>query len=198
MPKWMRKTLIVLITVCTFGLVTPPEYLYIDEAEASNTNHKENYVQEASPDELAYYYNETPQEETETPEAFVTNAMQSIEAQSVEKFGTKIGPKIDDQFRAQVLPQIEQTLTAFVEQYPHLNNLEISEHPAGGYGEKIFHVYDRETGQDLIRFHVRRDHPPKEGYWFNFHYHMADDQFQKHYDLAKIYWNNNEPPKWYS
>ncbi|MED4798110.1 YpjP family protein, partial [Priestia megaterium] len=51
---------------------------------------------------------------------------------------------------------------------------------------------------DLIRFHVRRENPPKDGYWFNFHYHAAADNFQKHYDLGKIYWNRNMPPKWFS
>ncbi|MDI5787933.1 YpjP family protein [Bacillus licheniformis] len=34
------------------------------------------------------------------------------------------------------------------------------------------------NGEDVLRFHVRRDKPPHKGYWFNFHYHTAEDGFQ--------------------
>ncbi len=62
-----------------------------------------------------------------------------------------------------VLPKIEEVLTDIgTEREQSIQNLEISEHPAAGYGEKIFHVYDRETGQDLIRFHVRREKSSKK------------------------------------
>ena len=57
-----------------------------------------------------------------------------------------------------------------------LQSLAISK-PAGGNNEKIFHVYDTKTGNDLLRFHVRRDHPPQDGYYFNFHYHRFDDGY---------------------
>ena len=63
---------------------------------------------------------------------------------------------------------------------------------------KIFHVYNRLTGEDLLRFHVRRDHPPQDGYWFNFHYHTAEDGFQSHHELGSIYWDRNTPPDWMS
>ncbi|MBM7703209.1 YpjP family protein [Metabacillus iocasae] len=200
MPKWFRRTLIVLITVFTFGLVTPPEYLYVDDAKADK-HHKSGYIKENIPISTYEQYYELPTEESkyENAESFVVFAMEEAEKQSVEKFGTKIKPVIEDEFREIVLPEMEKVLASLAEEREEsIHNLEISEHPAAGYGEKIFHVYDRESGQDLIRFHVRRENPPKAGYWFNFHYHKADDNFQKHYDLGKIYWNRNMPPKWMS
>ncbi|WP_110112264.1 YpjP family protein [Bacillus sp. CGMCC 1.16541] len=200
MPKWFRKTLIVLITVFTFGLVTPPEYLYVDDAKADK-HHKAGYIKENIPISTYEQYYELPTEESkyENAESFVLFAMEEAEKQSIEKFGAKITPVIEDEFKEIVLPQIETVLVNLAnERKETINNLEISEHPAAGYGEKIFHVYDRESGQDLIRFHVRRENPPKEGYWFNFHYHKADDNFHKHYELGKIYWNRNMPPKWMS
>ncbi|MEH7388569.1 YpjP family protein, partial [Bacillus sp. JJ1521] len=86
------------------------------------------------------------------------------------------------------------------EQYPteQLDQLEISEQPSGGNGEKIFHIFDNTSGKDIVRFHVRKDHPPQDGYWFNFHYHTHHDGFQTHHALGDIYWNKNTPPKWLS
>ncbi|TYR80890.1 hypothetical protein FZC66_11095 [Priestia megaterium] len=200
MPRWLRKMLIVFITVFTFGLVTPPEYLYLDNAKADKHD-KAGYVRETTPVTATFEEIELPPDQFkyEDVDSFVMYAMGEAEKQSVEKFGVKIGPVIEDEFRQVILPQIEKVLVDIgTEREQSITNLEISEHPAAGYGEKIFHVYDRETGQDLIRFHVRRENPPKDGYWFNFHYHKAEDNFQKHYDLGKIYWSRNMPPKWMS
>ncbi|HWO98277.1 MAG TPA: YpjP family protein [Bacillus sp. (in: firmicutes)] len=198
MPKWLRKTLITLITVCTFGLVTPPAYLYIDEVKA-NKSTKEGYIRPHDPQPIVVQAIEHEQEEPlYDADMFVHFAMEQAERQSVEKFGSKIAPVIEDEFKDVILPEIERVLTELTTQWPEeqLRNLQISEKPAGGYGEKIFHVYNRENGQDVLRFHVRRDHPPQDGYWFNFHYHTWEDQFQKHYPLGSIYWDVNTPPKW--
>lgn len=202
MPKWLRKTLITLITVCTFGLVTPPSYLYIDEVKADKSS-KEGYIRPHDPHPIVVQALESEQEDgQEEPiydaETFVHFAMEQAERQSMEKFGSKIAPVIEDEFKDVILPEIERVLSDLVIQWPEeqFRDLQISEKPAGGYGEKIFHVYNRETGQDVLRFHVRRDHPPQDGYWFNFHYHTWEDQFQKHYPLGNIYWDVNTPPKW--
>ena len=60
----------------------------------------------------------------------------------------------------------------------HKRRLAISEKPAGDYSEKIFNVYDLEDRKDLIRFHVRTEKRPKDGYFYNFHYHIAEDDLQ--------------------
>ena len=71
-------------------------------------------------------------------------------------------------------------------QYPEedLSQLIVSEVPSGGTSERIFHILNKQTNTDVIRFHVRRDHPPKEAFAFNFHYHTDQDQFQTHHDLG--------------
>ncbi|GAA3327096.1 hypothetical protein GCM10020331_065700 [Ectobacillus funiculus] len=103
----------------------------------------------------------------------------------------KIAPVIEDEFKEVILPRIEETLSAFAGTIPSdsLQHLALSQKPAGGEYEKIFfHVYDERTGKDLLRFHVRRDRPPLEGYYFNFHYHSVEDEYATHYDLGNMYW----------
>lgn len=99
-----------------------------------------------------------------------------------------------------ILPNIEKAIKEVMDQYDDndLRYLTITERPTGGHSERIFHIYDGKKQHDVIRFHVRRDHPPKEGYWFNFHYHTYHDKFQKHHTLGAIYWAKNTPPKWMS
>jgi hypothetical protein len=135
--------------------------------------------------------------EEDIRESFMERVMKQAEEQSLEKFGTRIGPVIEDEFRQIILPNIEQAIVTVAEQFPEeeLANLAISEAPGGGLSEKIFHIYGHDQ-KDIIRFHVRRDRPPHEGYWFNFHFHTYHDSFQTHYDLGSIYWAKNTPPKW--
>ncbi len=193
LPKWLRKSLVVLITTLTFGLVTPPASLLVDEAKADDSSFDATVVSNKSA---------KTEEESHvlTREQFVQQTMEKAIVQSYEKFGEKILPVIEDEFNEIILPRIEEVLVSLAEQYPEekLVNLVISEKPSGGIGEKIFHIYDKTSGKDIVRFHVRRDHPPQDGYWFNFHYHTYHDAFQTHYELGRIYWAKNTPPKWMS
>ncbi|MTH52078.1 hypothetical protein GKZ89_01575 [Bacillus mangrovi] len=111
------------------------------------------------------------------------------------KFGSKIGPVIEQEFDSLILPKIEETIEKELKP-EELRNLIITEKPGTGRSEKIFHIYSGETGKDVIRFHVRTDRPPGDGYWFNFHYHLAGDSFEKHHELGRIYWDRNTPPAW--
>ncbi len=54
--------------------------------------------------------------------------------------------------------------------------------------KKIFNITNSQTGSDLIRFHVRTEKRPQEGYYYNFHYHSAEDDFMAHNNLGDIYW----------
>ena len=76
--------------------------------------------------------------------------------------------------------------------------LSITEYPSGDYAEKMFHLSDKVLGKDLIRFHVRTEKRPLDGYFYNFHYHTAEDGFTVHHSLGDIYWSKNTPPKWLS
>src|SRR5689334_520347 len=102
MPNWFRKTLVALITVFTFGLVTPPSIL-LDNAKADKPTTRQQNLEQTS-----YTYEEN--RERLTAETFVTYAMQEAEKQSMQKFGSKIGPVIEDEFKDIILPKIEEAI----------------------------------------------------------------------------------------
>ncbi|HHW37576.1 MAG TPA: hypothetical protein GXX18_10120 [Bacillales bacterium] len=215
MKLWMRKLFVVLVTIFTFGTVVPQLSVDIDK------NVKENRDVSDQNDRLLVVNDIEALEEIENEEE-IDNSWQSLafsidnhsdlvssftdysliqaEQQSMTKFGFTIGSVIGNEFKQVILPKIEEAIAGLAERIPEddLRQLVISENPTSGLGEKIFHVYHGNTGKDLIRFHVRRDHPPKEGYWFNFHYHTAEDEFLTHYDMGSIYWDKNTPPHWMS
>jgi hypothetical protein len=196
MPKWLKKSLVVLITALTFGTVSPPAYLTVDDKSDDST------FGDVSSKEFNSFSNDIfqPLDEVISKEQFLSFAKEQAELQSLTKFGSRIGPKIENEFKDVIFPKMEEVIANLTEEHPgeDLSKLTISESPTGGDSEKIFHIYHSETGKDLIRFHVRKDHPPLEGYWFNFHYHTHHDEFQGHHVLGSIYWAKNTPPKWLS
>lgn len=194
MPKWIQKSLVVLVTVLTFGLVTPTQLFEIVDDKPPKRDAVQSKSQEPTLAENRVEY-------VEPDNINVINSLiKDAEHYSYEKFGRRIKPVIEDEFKGIILPNIEKAIEAVAYQYDdhQMKNLVISEAPTGGHSEKIFHIADREKEQDVIRFHVRKDHPPQSGYWFNFHYHTAHDDFQEHHDLGSIYWDKNTPPKWMS
>jgi hypothetical protein len=120
------------------------------------------------------------------------------EKQGFKKFGPTIAGQVGEEYRDNILPKVGQVMKTITTDLDGdtLRHLEISDGPSGGFGERIFHVSDTRNKEDLVRFHVRRDHPPLDGYWFNFHYHLPSDHFQGHYDLGQIYWDKDTPPQW--
>lgn len=191
MPMWLRNSLVVLISIITFGLVSPAQASELLSIEPKDTDVSDTFENGSIPSNHLTDY--------EDYENFVSRIMKEAEEQSFEKFGRKIGPVIENEFREIILPQMEIAIATVAEQFPEelLANLEVTEVPGGGVSEKIFHIVN-EQKSDIIRFHVRRDNPPQEGHWFNFHYHTYHDQFQTHYELGSIYWDKNTPPKWKS
>lgn len=211
----LRKILVVTISILSFGLITPPPSFLYEKAEANefpNGNVAEDSNCSATIQEGKTYQSFTGIEPLQ--EGNINNNNQSIslrdikveqmlkeaEEQSFKKFGNRIKPIIEDEFKEIILPKIEEVLASLVEQYKleDLQYLEITEEPTGGNSEKIFHVIDKKKNKDILLFHVRKDHPPLDGYWFNFHYHTYIDQFQAHHDLGSLYWDKNTPPKWMS
>lgn len=197
MKNWSRilkKSLVVGLSVLSFGIITPSQYQDWYEGNSIKESKNNPFI-----DHNDYRSSESA-EAVFSQADFLSYAILNAEKQSFEKFGERIGPYIKDEFYASVLPQIEATLQQFSSEIPEerLVNVAISEKPSGGRGEKIFHLYDRETSEDLIRFHVRRENPPGEGHWFEFHYHTYKDNFDSHHSMARIYWSQNTPPKWLS
>lgn len=196
MNKWIRKTFVVMVSILTFGLVTPSQLMNNVNAEKPanrdiiETNFSINNVQPTVRLEKSSL----------TKESLLEELMKQAEEQSFQKFGSKIKPAIEDEFREIILPKIEKAIEETSSHFPEsdLEYLSISEQPGSGYSEKIFHVKNLLTNEDILRFHVRRDNPPQAGYWFNFHYHTSYDGFQSHHELGSIYWAKNTPPKWMS
>ncbi|MBL3646815.1 YpjP family protein [Bacillus vallismortis] len=202
MKMWMRKTLVVLFTIVTFGLVSPPAALMADKPSGQPSSLEQN-------DYTAFYDGhdlyDDESEDRRNPEllfqTYKEQLLDSAEDQSFVKFGSKIAPVIEDDYRKEIMPKIENVISdylATLQEDEAYQDVVISSMPSAGKTEKIFNVYNRTTGKDLIRFHVRRDHPPHDGYWFNFHYHTAEDGFQSHHELGSIYWDRNTPPNWMS
>ncbi|WP_223593344.1 YpjP family protein [Neobacillus bataviensis] len=197
MKKWLRKSLFVTVSVLTFGLVTPTQLMNAVNAD----NLSERDVFETPAPANSFSQTTAYLEESEFDrEKFMQNLLKQAELQSYQKFGSKIKPVIEDEFREIILPNIEIALHQTADHYPEedLKNLTITEHPGTGHSEKIFNIKNAIDGKDILRFHVRRDNPPQAGYWFNFHYHTHHDEFQNHFELGSIYWDKNTPPKWMS
>ena len=197
MNNWLRKTLFVLVSVLTFGLVTPTQLINPVNAE---TITDQDAIEAPSAESLFGQTNTFIEESNFDKEKFIGELIKQAELQSYQKFGTKIKPIIENEFREIILPNIEIALEKIAIQFPEedLKNLSITEQPGAGLSEKIFNINNRVIGKDLLRFHVRRDNPPQAGYWFNFHYHTYHDDFQSHHELGAIYWAKNTPPKWMS
>ncbi|MCJ2146107.1 YpjP family protein [Bacillus paralicheniformis] len=199
MKMWMRKALVALFTIATFGLVSPPAALMADKLQEHQSVKESGYT-------AVYQKQEEPELEgdSESKPSFDTykdELLNEAEDLSFVKFGSRISPVIEDEYREEVLPKVEEIIVSHLmtmQDNDAYQDLVISKTPTAGKSERIFHVYNRKTGEDVLRFHVRRDKPPHKGYWFNFHYHTAEDGFQKHHDLGSIYWDRNTPPNWMS
>lgn len=201
MPNWFRKILVVLITVCTLGMVAPPSFLLVTDENKHESKDAVDQNQKSESEELEKRLSSIDQVKVSpylTTTEFVTYAYEQAEFQSLEKFGPRIKEKVSDEYRRDVLPKLEEVIdmiTATLNEND-VKYLVISDKPADGTKEKIFHIYDGRTGQDIFRYHVRRERPPQEGYWFSFHYHLADDNFKTHNEIGRIYWDKNTPPNW--
>nr|WP_051991812.1 YpjP family protein [Shouchella xiaoxiensis] len=125
-----------------------------------------------------------------------TMIMDEAYKQCLQKFGESISQKIEPAFKEEILPELKQAVSQLfgTSSFYDLDDIGVTHTPSAGRGEKIMHVYNRSTGDDLLRFHVRIDRPPKKGHVFQFHYHVPKDNYDEHHELGSIYWGKNEPP----
>ncbi len=199
MKKWLQKTLIVAVAFLTLGAISPNHQFW------TSLQDKEQEKQAEQPPKNSDYsigladrfvYERLEEPATSAEESLIASAKEL----SYMKFGTKIGPVIADEFDGIIFPKIEEAIQMTYESAGdlHKRRLAITEKPAGDYAEKIFNVYDLESNQDVIRFHVRTEKRPVDGYFYNFHYHIANDGFVAHHSIGDIYWSKNTPPKWLS
>lgn len=197
MKLWMKKIAVALITIATLGMYTPTALLEIDADDNKNDfSSKADYNQETltSTEQAIEDYNAAIYEE-ETD--YLTQLQEQAKVQSLLKFGPRIADQVGNEFTTVIFPHMEAVIEdLFAEAGEEAPYYGITENPAKGYGERIFNVTDLRTGDDLAKFHVRRDNRPLDGHYFNFHYHLSKDGFKEHHDLGDIYWDKNTPPKW--
>lgn len=222
MLNWLKKAVVSFVAIITFGTVAPPSATHMGtgksesaqpdsvggkvekdtayQSESEQSLEKEE-VEAPFPDFSAMSWQEVaasslPPEQLR--ERFATYSMEEAEKRGFEKFGPVIANRVGDQYREYILPKVGQVMATLTDDLDEdaLRQLKIFDDPSPGTGERLFHVMDTKNQKDMVRFHVRRDHPPKDGYWFNFHYHLPSDQFQGHYELGKIYWDQDTPPQW--
>lgn len=192
--RWIQKLLIVTVAFLTFGIITPTHDIWNGLQDKGSSRHVDPSVHT---DKQFLDFSESAVEEKPSIEDLLIVTAREL---SYEKFGSKIGPVIGNEFDEVIFPKIDEVIRLTLNDSSNIQieELAISEKPAGNYSEKIFNVFDKTEMKDLIRFHVRTDKRPQDGYFFNFHYHLADDKFVKHYTLGDIYWSKNTPPKWLS
>ncbi|MFB1049796.1 YpjP family protein [Paraliobacillus sp. JSM ZJ581] len=199
MKLWLKRLFVTFVSIVTLGLYVPPMQLHTD-AEAANKEIEpsdENSNKQSMSVVLDNYEASSIYDPLIEP-APIDQLIEQAKTQAMTKLGPKITGQIEDDFTATILPGIESVLETVLMDISEdkITSIRISADQVAGYGEKIFNVYNEQTGEDLIRFHVRRDIRPQEGYWFNFHYHVQQDKYEAHHTIGEIYWSKDTPPKW--
>ncbi|MEN1968054.1 YpjP family protein [Lentibacillus sp. N15] len=199
MKLWIRKIAAILIAVMTLGMYVPPAHLNTNAEENKEAVSSKAEVHEAvlEPQTEEQEGIDLPKDDEDIEDPFLHNMIEKAKTQTITKLGPRIAEQIEDDFVMTILPNMEailQTLVADAKE--DAAYFGITEQPSPGFGERIFHVYDHRAKQDVARFHVRRELRPQEGYWFTFHYHISNDNFEKHHEIGELYWDKNVPPKW--
>ncbi|WP_018660269.1 YpjP family protein [Heyndrickxia acidiproducens] len=169
MKKWLKKSVVILVSVLTFGMVPPSHAIWNHQYKPGQKIEQESTESLANLSGTVVANLERKQSDDDDDDSVLRSWMEEAEKQSYRKFGPKIKPAIEDEFRKRILPHIECVIADTMRKTPRedLSKLAISAQPGGGLSERIFHIYHMETKKDIIRFHVRRDHPPMDGYYFN-------------------------------
>lgn len=206
MIEFMKRGLVISSALLTLGFFTSADLgREVHAEEMQKSNEDKPLIYKVNQENYELFYDVLPVKTDHYIHRSVMSAdlinkfiLQQAREQSILKFGTAIHNKIGETFESEILPQLsavlkETTNTLTEEDWTHLK---ITNSPAAGLGEKILHLYNDETDEDIFRFHVRRDHPPNKGYYFNFHYHTYLDNHEAHHDLGSIYWGKDIPQQW--
>lgn len=201
MKKWLQKTLVITVALLTFGLITPNHEIWdsLENSQSNNGTHGSTFASNPIQQESTLVEDSFSDDKSnDTPD--LESILVAAKEQAYIKFGSRIGPVIHDEFEETIFPKLQEVieLTLARQNEESTKYLAISQKPSGEYNEKIFHISHGTSGKDLIRFHVRTEKRPQEGYYYNFHYHTSEDNFVAHHSLGDIYWSKNTPPKWLS
>lgn len=197
MSIWVKKLFVAVITVVTLGFYVPP--IDIDTSNESDNKEIESEKKQVEENTVEIVYAD-PSLNVESAYDPLGDLVDHAKAQTLQKLGPRITAQLDREVTTEILPEMEQVITDILVKmdYENLTYVELIETATPGYGENIFDLYDVINDQVVAKFHVRRDNRPQEGYWFNFHYHEALDNFEVHHEIGEVYWSKNTPPKWMS
>lgn len=204
MKLWLKKIAVILVAILTLGIYIPPTLLNTDAEKKEEVTSQKTDIGDAVLTSDTYT---VEQEALDNPfdiendpanDNYINTIMAKAKEQALTKLGPKITGQVEDDFETDILPNMDSVLELIMKDSGETNipYLAITEQPSQGFGERMFNIYDYRTKKDIARFHVRRDNRPLEGYWFNFHYHLGNDNFEKHHQIGEIYWDKNTPPKW--
>lgn len=198
MKKWLQQLMIISVAFVTLGVISPSHEIWStfhENEDVKESGHPQHSSKYAVHFDDPYFSKPDVSESSLTEDDLVLGA----HTLAFTKFGSKIGPVIENEFDDVIFPQIEQVIREKIGEHVQMNRkLAISEHPSGGTAEKIFNIKDVEADKNLLLFHVRTEKRPQDGYFFNFHYHLPEDDYQTHHTLGDVYWSKNTPPKWLS
>mgnify|MGYP001393488878 CR=1 FL=1 len=206
MKMFIKKIIFSFIAVITLGMYIPQSVMNPNtDSSNSDTQEKKDSISskitiDYSPSLHEHVY-KAPSIDYQTSKlsSYIDQLIEEAKVQTIKKLGPKISSQIETEFDHYIFPVMEKSIKSVISKLgDEAIFFSITEQPSKGLGERIFHLYDEKNQRDIAKFHVRRDLKPLEGYWFNFHYHLFDDQFEEHYDLGNIYWDKNVPPKWMS
>ncbi|MCG7345266.1 YpjP family protein [Sporosarcina sp. ACRSL] len=200
MKKYFQNFIIALVAVLTLGVISPNHEIWTTRQPKDDTRATDFPTSSKHDLQLGLEDSIFEREPIEQSISIEDSLLQPAKELAYLKFGSKIGPVIQNEFDEVIFPKIEEVIQDTVASSGGLENrmLSITEYPSGHYAEKMFHITDTEVNKDLIRFHVRTEKRPLDGYFYNFHYHSAEDGFTAHHSLGDIYWSKNTPPKWLS
>lgn len=193
MKKWMQRFLVVSVAFLTFGVINPNHEIWHNLED----DFKPNRLQEPSANDISSAIQlDTMLYEENT--SIAESLKGAAKTQSYIKFGPRIAEKISGEFDTRIFPKMEEAIDMTLARLEDdkIQYLTITENPSGDYAERIFNIREQGSKVDLLRFHVRTENRPNEGFYYNFHYHTKEDNFVTHYNLGEIYWSKNMPPKW--
>lgn len=200
MKLWMKRISVFLITIMTLGMYTPPIDLNTGLDHKEIVTAKESAgVEVATPvKDVAEEIDFTTDQEINSADYIINSLTEQAQGYAIAKLGPRIANKVEPEFTTTILPNMQVVLQMILADAgaDDINYYGITELPTKGFGERIFNIHDHQAEKDIARFDVRRENRPGEGHWFNFHYHLSDDEFAEHHSIGEIYWDKNMPPKW--
>ncbi len=194
MRKYMRKFIVVIITILTLGMYVPTTILYAntDQVDSSKKLNEDSFSNSDLQVDV------TIEEESLDDSWSVKDITNLAKLQTVKKLGPKIIYSVEEEQLQHILNHMELAIENLLKNIngKDLYYIGISEDVVSRNGEQIFTLYDIRSNEELARFDVSRIKRPKDGYWFSFHYHVATDNFTEHHLIGEMFYDKNTPPKW--